>query len=185
MITRILRSFRSLAESLFVQTALDQAAARKAASVQNDAWLFEDEGAQLKLQSLPEYPGEAALTDGERHRLDMLDASLNALSERMERLRAFTRSAQEYADELRQSIAADRAVLVEASAVRQNEIRRVVDPVISEVLFGSETAQPELDGELFEIDAPARFDKMLPAYQISQIAYGSRTDVARTNRSGG
>lgn len=181
MIKQILRSFRSFSQSFLVRSALIEAAA----PTHTDAWLFEDVNRQCKLNALPEYPSENRLSEGESHHLDMLEASLSSLTERMASLRHVTRVAQACAEDLMDAFAQERAIYVETN-LTTGAVNRVADPVVTEILFDTKSGQSELDGDLFEM-APLKkkTGTSMPAYQIDKIVRGDQVRATLNRRSGG
>lgn len=181
MIKQILRSLRSLSRSFLVRSALVDAAA----PAQTDGWLFEDVKRQFTMNSLPEYPAGDVLSEGECHHLDMLEASLSSLTERMASLRHVTRFAQACAEDLMHAFEQECETYTEASFAT-GMANRVADPVVTEILFGAKAGQPELDGDLFEV-APIKKETgiSMPAYQIDKIVRGDQVSVTLNRRSGG
>lgn len=178
MIKTLSRSLRSWVQSVFVRKALDEAIVDTASYRQQDAWLFENKGHQSLMQALPAYPGADKISDGEAHRLDRIENALSQLSERIERLRQVARSA-----ELSMSgMPANDDLQLSISPANENALNRVADPVVSNMLFETADLRPELDDDLFELEAPAR---ALPAYQINQIIYRQQSSAANSSHSGG
>lgn len=178
MIKTLSRSIRSWLQSVFVRAALDDAIVDTASNRHADAWLFEDVGHSSLMQTLPAYPGANKLSEGEAHRLDRLEGALVQLGQRIDRLRQFARSAELYAQSISTAPANDDLML----AANENTLNRVADPVVSNMLFEIADLRPELDDDLFELEAPAR---PLPAYQINQIIYRQQSTAPDASYSGG
>lgn len=174
MIKHALRSIRLLAETVMVRTALAVAPEKAVSKEIGESWLFDDQRNTSRIYDLPVYPSSGELTDGQKHRLEVLDATLEQLSVRMSALLELTQSVTRFAGTTERAIAAE--------AVRPATVmaKRLVDPVISDVLFGDAGGRPELDADLFEIEADG-----MPAYQIHQMARVMRGVAAQNIRWGG
>lgn len=85
MFTRLLRTLQSLVQFSFLRVAMETNDI-SATYDEMESWLFEDSRKTQSLTSLPVYPAEGALTEGESHRLDMLSAAVGELSAKISNL---------------------------------------------------------------------------------------------------
>lgn len=175
MIKQFFRSARSMAQAIFLGNAVSRAASRIVADA-SDSWLFEEDRHVSTLQELPQYPERRAVCDGETHRLEMLDDCLKSLSEKIARLRAIADMSHARSDDF-----VEARFLYGAAPLALNAMRRVADPVVTDILFDAPAGRVELDDVLFDLEIAYADTGILPAWQVGHL---SRSGSAQ-NYSGG
>ncbi len=159
MLKHALRTFHLLADVVRHRFGMGLAHVDQDLSPARDAWLFEDIGIRYQLNTLPDFPALKVQTEGEAHRLELLEETVRAVRARLADLRRYTG-------------AAETVQLASRSA----------DPIVTDMLFETIWPVQEIDSDLFDLNMPARQTCSLPAWTIGHI---QSVGTGRNHHSGG
>ena len=182
MIKTVLKSLRTFVQSALAETFIAETAFQQCRT--QDAWLFEDTRSTHSLDALPAYPAQDCLTEGELHRLSLIDAAVSAMKAELEQIRTLSASVLSVASR----VTVDREKTVEnymAVAFGNAVSKRLVDPVVTDILFDHAFGQNELNSDLFELNDPHWISAAPPAYQIRSAVRKSEVEANYSSRSGG